>query len=79
MNRECNSGHIISWMGFTLGGLHLIWFGCHSHSRGLGIELRMAPRPLALQDFGQPSWALYLNGPICNKRGMAGVWGRFQV
>lgn len=32
----------------------------------------MAPRPLALQDFGQPSWALLLNGPHCNKRGMAG-------
>lgn len=49
-----------------MGGLSLIWFSCPQSQQ------RMAPRPLALQEFGQPSWAVYLGGPICNKKGMAG-------
>ena len=50
----------------------MVWLSTVSRSRGLDTESGMAPRPLALRDFGLPSWALCPTGPICNRRGMAG-------
>lgn len=75
VNRECDSGSIRACIGPQFGRSVLDSFWSSTVTAEVWTQSGMAPRHLALQDFGQPSWALCLNGPHCNKRGMAGGSG----